>query len=204
MLINKELNSSTYIKSLSEKDKKNTFNLLASTLVSAYTNSLAIFGDVFFISIGMEYYDLLLMIDELEKNISDNEEIIKIELDEKKERLKSFKEIYYDYNIFNYLESIGSVMYVKIYEKISNNAVYYSREYLQNFVGSRPVNFNNGKIICINFEGKEIYIKHDKPLPSSHHSILSMIDLESNQSNSYYFIDLTKSDIIYLKENNLA
>jgi hypothetical protein len=226
MLINNKLNASTFVKNLSEDEQKKQFNLLASTLVSSYTNSLAIFGDVFLISINSEYYDLLLKIDEIEKKLSEIEKsdeieksaktdelsgtdklkaIISLELDKKNQKLCSFKNIYYDYNLINYLESVGSVSYVKIYEKLSNKAVYYSRSDLQNFVSStkhQAINSDKAYFIRIDHEQKEIYIKYDVPLPSSHHSVISMIDNQinsnTNQFNSFYFVDLTKSDIIYL------
>ena len=205
LLSNKQFNSSQYITNLQDIDKQTYFNSLGSLLVKYYTNSEAIFGDVFLLSIDKKYYDILLKFGDI-GDVCDEKQR-KTLYDSLNRDLKQINIIYYDMTTFNYLVSFASISYVKIYEHTSKNFVYYSREYLDNFfplVGGGGKNistktFLKNQIIKINYEKIELYIKYDKPLPGSHYSVINMIN-NSNSStelqNEFHIVNISHSDIL--------
>jgi len=201
MLVNNQINSS-YVKNLHHSDQQKYFNLLASSLVQYYTNSQAVFGDVFLISIDKKYYDTLLEIGNIHK-IQDDEVKTKI-LDSLDKKLSQIDQIYYSMSLFNYLESFALTTFVKIYEHTTKQYVYYSREYLDNFFKNIPnKTMLKNKVIKVNYEKIELYLKYDDPLPGSHYYVINMINEESQQndsSNEYNFINITQSDITTLLE----
>ena len=203
MLVNNQINNPSYLKNLKENEQKKLFNLLGSSITKYYTNSEAIFGDVFFINIDKKYYDTLLKIDST-NYISD-----------KKLNEYNINQIYSNVSIFNLFEYWASTYYVKIYENTRKQFVFYSREYLNNFlknIKKNNMNIINNNIIKIKYESIELYVKYDESLPGSHNNILNMISKEQsdNQSlsddvNNYYFSNITELDIkLILEEKTIC
>jgi hypothetical protein len=193
MLVNNQINSSSYIKNLNDSERENHFNLLASLLIKYYTNSEAIFGDVFLISIDKNYYDILLEISNINNIQNENQQ------NTLNKKLNLIKNIYYDISPFNFLESYASITYVKIYEYTTKRFVYYSREYLNNFLKNiSSKSFLHNQIIKINYEKIELYIKYNEPLPGSHYNVLDIISKDNtqyNEINEYNIVNITEFDI---------
>ena len=198
MLVNNQINNPSYLKNLKENEQKKLFNLLGSSITKYYTNSEAIFGDVFFINIDKKYYDTLLNIDTTDC------------ISNKKLNEYNINQIYSNVSIFNLFEYWASTYYVKIYENTCKQFVFYSREYLNNFlknIKKNNMNIVNNNIIKIKYELLELYVKYDESLPGSHNNILNMISKEQsdNQSlsddvNNYYFSNITELDIKLILE----
>jgi hypothetical protein len=183
MLINNQINNPSYLKNLKDTEQKKLFNLLGSSITKYYTNSEAIFGDVFFINIDKKYYDTLLKIDSAE----------------------NINQIYSNVSVFNLFEYWASTSYIKIYENTCKKFVYYSREYFNNFlknITKNNMNILDNNIIKIKYEQVELYTKYDESLPNSHNYILNMINKETLDSesqiedvNNYYFTNIKEVDI---------
>jgi hypothetical protein len=196
MLIDININSIAYLNNLTIDQKQNKFNLIASNLVKYHSNSIAIFGDVFLISINKCYYDLLLKSDEV---------ISKSNLT-KLEQFNTIQMIYSNYNLFNFIKSFANIFYVKIFIQPTNVFVHYSRNILHNFIQNNIYEIIMLNIIKIKYQDIILYIKYIDELPNSHHSIVNMIqkqDILNNILNNYYLIDLINTDINFLKEINV-
>jgi hypothetical protein len=193
MLIDRSLNSSTHIKNLSESEKKSKFNLTASTLIKYYSNSKAIFGDVFIIGITKDYLDLLNNIIELkEKNLNITEEELKLDL---------FKKIYWDFNYIDLFNSSVSVNYVKIFISQSNAHIYYQRNILDNFIkNSKYEIIKSSNIITCVHDDLQLYMKFTDQLPNSHYNIINMVNYQTNKDDiNLYLVNITKTDIELIK-----
>lgn len=180
MFTNNIINTSSYLNELSENDKNNLFNPIASSLIKYYSNNVAIFDDIFILSISKKYYD------EINKIGTCN--------------FKELKDIYYDYNPFNMLQSYARLYFIKIYIKQMNDTMYYSREILDNYVKNNKYKLSNN-IIELCHENLILYIKCCGLLPNSHQDIMSGINI--NQSTqiknenvgTFYLTDITEEDI---------
>ena len=71
MLIDKNKNCAGFIDQKDDIYRKKEFNLLGSTLLKYHTNSIAIFGDVFILSINKEYYLALETLDKIKSEIDE-------------------------------------------------------------------------------------------------------------------------------------
>ena len=221
MLINKTINSTSYISSVDELYRKKNFNLFASTLSKYSTNSSAIFGSAFILSINWSYYDVLDKIDKIkeeqEKKANDNcnRSITELtELTELTKQLNEFTEIYYNFMPRHLIESFCNVCFVKIYAQTNDatkkNTYIYSRDLLENFANNtKQIDIiKNNSIIKLSHENTIIYVKYTIPLPNSHYSIINMINNNEttkpydNSKTNLYFINLTNSDIIFLQNQN--
>jgi hypothetical protein len=199
MLTNNQINSSPYLQGLSKDKQSSLFNSLASLLAKYYTNSGAIFGDVFFLNINKEYYDILSQLNEPNIEQKQKEHLTTI--------LNNFRisDIYNSVSMFNILEYCASVYYVKIYENTNKKCVYYSREYLNNFIKNKDINIklDDNNIINITYNGLDLYLKYSEPLPGSHNSVLNMIKTDYTQNTDdkqetftdYYFVNISDEDI---------
>ena len=218
MLINKTINSSSYISSIDDKFRQNNFNLLGSTLGKYFTNSVAIFGSVFILSINLQYYTLLDQIDKIkeeqEKNTTDYNDNIEINtlVEKYTKQLNEFTEIYYNFTPKQLIESFCNVCFVKIYAETKNskNIFIYARDLIENFANnSKQINFiKSNSIAKLLYEDTIIYVKYTTPLPNSHYAILNMLNNNEstktceNSKNNLYFTNLMDSDIIFLQNQN--
>jgi len=206
MLSDKNKNSTTFINSIDDNYRKENFNLLASTLTKYYTNSSALFGSVFIISINCSYYTLL---DEIQQK---HEQLHKLNCENIEEliepltkQLNSFTEIYYSFNSKKIIESFMNVCFVKIF---ANKTIYiYARDILENFIKNDIVKFEifntEHSIIKLTYEAKIIYVKYMTPLINSHRKILNIINYSvdtnlDNKLDNIYFINLSNLDIEFL------
>ena len=113
------------------------------------------------------------------------------------ENMQKITKIYKSMELFDFLESFGLIAFVKIYENTTKHFVYYSREFLNNFLkNGQKKNIINDHIIQVNHDNVELFLKYEKPLPGSHNLVLEMISEESNDSsNEYYLTNISQSDI---------
>jgi hypothetical protein len=122
----------------------------------------------------------------------------------------NINQIYSNVSIFNLFEYWASTHYVKIYENTCKKIVYYSREFLNNFlknITKNDMNIINNNIIKIKYEQVELYVKKDEPLPGSHNNILNIInrekldnELQNDDVNNYYLSNITELDIKLILE----
>jgi hypothetical protein len=190
LLTNSLLNSSGYMEKKTKSEQQNEFNLIASDLTKYYSNNVAIFGDVFIISMNKEYFTLL----DKDMNSDKYDDIIK----------KFNKQIYYNIDLFNFIESYANVHYIKIYVKPTNNITVYSRDILEKYIKS-PENLhekiNNNLIKCLH-EKMVLYIKYtEAPINSYYYNIDKALGSNSSSLNNLYFTNITKSDIIFITNN---
>lgn len=218
MLINKTINSSSFISSVDDDFRKNNFNLIASTLSKYFTNSSAIFGSVFILSINLPYYTLLDQIDKIkedqEKNIINNNDDTEINtvIEKYTKQLNEFTEIYYNFTPRQLIESFCNVCFVKIYAETKNSksVFIYARDLMENFANnSKQITLiKSNSIAKLSYEDTIIYVKYTTPLPNSHYAILNMLNnnestkTSENTKNNLYFINLMDSDIIFLQNQN--
>lgn len=226
MLIDKTINSTSYISSVDDSYRKNNFNLIASTLSKYSTNSSAVFGSTFILSINLPYYNILDKIDKIKEeqenreangqNVSDEQFNISMnELIEKyTKQLNELSEIYYNFTSRHLIESFCNVCFVKIYAETNNctqkNIYIYSRDLLENFVNNaKQIDIiKSNSIIKLLHENTIIYVKYSNPLPNSHYAVINMINnnettkSDKNHKTNLYFINLTNSDIIFLQNQN--
>lgn len=174
MLTNTIINTPSYIQKLSEDNQKKFFNLTASNLTKFYSNSKAIFGDVFIIKISKTYYDMFL------KGVNNT------------------GDIYYDFKPFNLIESIASVYYVKIYSSQTNSLINYSREILDGFIRNQKYNIILSNILEIQHQDMKLYIKFSDCLPDSCNYIMSMVGKQSNYMD-FYLVNLDDDDMIKIR-----
>jgi hypothetical protein len=175
LLVNNYLNIPCMIEQLSDTDRLNKFNLIASSLSQYYNNSIALFGDAFIVSIDSSYYDIL------EK---DGEE--------KDKQISSYKTIYYSFKYIDLFRSIADIYYINIYVQPLNQTVVYSRGILNNYIQSIKPNQITDNIIQIDHNNLKLYIKIMDILPNSHNHILLKIN---NESNNYYLTNILSNDI---------
>lgn len=212
MLTDKNKNSSN----TNNDEKKKDFNLLASTLIKFHTNSIAIFGNVFIISINREYYNMLENFNKVKEDaIKSNLNIDNI-INEYTDKLNKYQYIYYNFKIKNLFESFANVYFIKVFgvtnrEKKEYNLSIYSRDLLENFLKNSNIKkylFNeSNSIIKISYETIDIYAKYSQFLPNSHYNILSLIQSEKKTDNiekiidieNVYFINLSDSDIKFIQ-----
>ena len=193
MLTNKNINS-TSINILSESEKHSKFNLIASSLVKYHNNSIAVFDDVFILSISKPYYDLLNSINALREK--------DVDITKHEKLLNSYNDIYFDFKSFNIIESYANINYVKIYTKPDNSTNYYDRFVIDGFIKENTYEYIDSKIIKFNYKDKILYVKTCPILPGSHYYIMNSIREQTNDSNDYfYFCNLLDDDIIFI--NNL-
>lgn len=174
MLSNTILNTPSYIQKLSEDKQKFFFNLTASNLNKFYSNSKAIFGDVFIIKISKTYYDMFL------------------------KGINSDGDIYYDFKPFNLMESIANVYFVKIYSSQTNSLISYSREILDGFIRNQKYDIILSNILEIQHQDMKLYIKFTDCLPDSCNHIMSMAGKQYNYVD-FYLINLDDDDVIKIR-----
>ena len=222
MLINKNINSSAYLTNIDENERKKMFNLLASTLSKFHTNSHAIFGSCFIISINKNYYLDLENLDKLieKQDKTPNDEYLTNSIkkyNNKLNQLNKSNDIYYNFMASNLIESFANTSFVKIYSSDKKTYIY-SRDLLENFLKE-----TNTKITMISEEKNiikltqdqinlinptTIYCKYTYPLPNSHYVILNMVNLNKSTNNNdninknLYLTNLSNDDIIYLQNLN--
>jgi hypothetical protein len=181
MLIDKNLNSSSNVLSMTELKRKQKFNLIASEMSKYTTNSNIIFGDVFILQISATYYDNALLCQLLQKEVITNIES---------------NITYFDYDFLNIIKSLINVNFVKIYEKTVDKIIPYSRNILESFIKSYKHDIIlHDDILELNYENKIIFIKTTAFLPNSHSHIQQMIgsNVAINSSDSIFATD-TRSD----------
>lgn len=190
MLINKNINSSD-INSMPDSDKASKFNLIASSLVKYHNNSLAIFDDVFILSISKPYYDLLNNINAL---VGKN-----IDISGHQQILNTYSEIYFDFKPFNIIESFANINYVKVYSKPDKSIHYYDRFIIDGFIKDNTYELIRSNIIKFNYKDKVLYVKSNDILPGSHYNIMNSIKEQTKDTNDYYyFSNLSDNDIIFI------
>jgi hypothetical protein len=221
MLIDKNINSSAYLTNIDENERKKIFNLLASTLSKYHTNSNAIFGSCFIISINKNYYMDLENLDKLieQQNKTPDDQYLMNTIEKynnKLNQLNKSNDVYYNFTSSKLIESFANVSYIKIYSSDKNSYIY-SRDLLENFLKD-----TNTKITVISEEKKiikltqnhmnqiTIYCKYTNPLPNSHYVILNMVNLntstnynvDNSNDKNLYLTNLSNNDIIYLQNQN--
>jgi len=186
LLINNYLNISSMVSMLTDDERASKFNLIASSLTQYYNNSMAIFGDVFMISIDSSYYDLL----EIMKD--DNKNKTEIEY-----TLSTYKTIYFNFKFIDLFRTIASIYYINIYVLPLNQTVIYSRGILNNYITTNKPTIINNNIIMIEHTGMKLYMKITDILPNSHNHIILMIKADSD---NYYLTNITNHDIELLNK----
>ncbi len=186
LLINNYLNISSMVSMLTDDERASKFNLIASSLTQYYNNSMAIFGDVFIISIDSSYYDLL----EIMKD--DNKKKTEIEY-----TLSTYKTIYFNFKFIDLFRTIASIYYINIYVLPLNQTVIYSRGILNNYVATNKPTIMTNNIIMIEHSGLKLYMKITDILPNSHNHIILMIKADSD---NYYLTNITNNDIELLNK----
>lgn len=185
MLTNKLLNSVGYIDKKTKSEQMSNFNLLASSLIKHYNNSIVVFGDVFIMSIDKEYYKLLMNLQQIEYST-----------------LNNFKTIYYDFKINDIIKSYSYINYVRIYTKPDNKVYIYRRDMLDSFIKEYKYdNIPQHNIIKATHLDKILYIKFYEDLPNSQNHIINNALTENNEYSNLYYINLTDTDINLI--NNL-
>ncbi len=185
MLTNKNTNSTEYINNLSEDDKQSKFNLIGSSLTKYHCNSVALFDDVFVMCISKPFIDLLNKMEDT--NIFNDVD---------------FSKIYFDFKLYNLIESFANINYVKIYSKPDNSTFYYNRCVIDELVINNKYELLERGIIKLEYKDKTIYIRRHDILPGSHYNIMNSIKDQRNDTNNYYYYgNLSDNDIIYI--NNL-
>lgn len=196
LLTNSLLNSSGYMEKKTESEQKKEFNLIASDLTKYYSNNVAIFGDVFIISMNREYFTILDKAMDSDKY----DDIIN----------KFNKQIYYSIDLFNFIESYANVHYVKIYVKPTNNIIVYSRDILEKYIKSSQYQHEKIKnnLIKCSHEKLVLYIKYtESPINSCYYNIDKALvtnpDIYNNSSglDNLYFTNITNSDILFITNN---
>jgi hypothetical protein len=176
LFVDKLLNSTDYINKLDNHNHKLSFNLLASVISKYNNNSSAIFGNIFILTIDKQFYEQIY----------------------KENNYEFTNNIYYSFNIFNFIKSIVNIYFVKIYVKkqsnIDNNIYYYSREILDNYIKTIDKEILENKYIKCLHNDMYLYIKFSDPIVNSHYYILNSID-----NNNYYLISLNNKDIDIIK-----
>jgi hypothetical protein len=180
ILVNTLYNSTK--NNLSDTERTEQFNLLASILIQSTTNNNVIFGDAFIININCSFYDSLL------NQKTDNE---------------NYVNIYYNYTINDLINSYTDVLYVRIFVKSingsNNNFIIYNREILDKFLQTSEIIQVGNDIIKITHNDKYLFIKTTDFLPNSHNSIMTMINDEVN-NNNFYLTNLLNDDYEILEK----
>lgn len=180
ILVNTLYNSTT--NNLSDTERTEQFNLLASLLIQSSSNNNVIFGDAFIININCSFYDSLL---------------------NKKANIEDYVNIYYNYTIDNLVNSYTDVLYVRIFVKSitgsNNNFIIYNREILDKFLQTSEVIQVGNNIIKLTNNDKYLFIKTTDFLPNSHNSIMTMIKDDVN-NNNYYLTNLLNDDYEILEK----
>ena len=178
LFVDKLLNSTDYINKLDNEHHKLYFNLLGSVMNKYNNNSNAIFGHIFILSIDKQFYEQIY----------------------KENNYEFTNNIYYSFNIFNFVKSIVNIFFVKIYVKKNyidnndNNIYYYSREILNNYIKNTNKEILQDKYIKCPHEDLYLYIKYEDPILNSQFYILNSID-----NSNYYLISLNNEDIDIIK-----
>lgn len=186
VLINNYLNISSMVNMLTDNERSSNFNLIASSLTQYYNNSMAIFGDVFMISIDSSYYDLLEIIKEDDKKTTEIEYT-----------LSTYKTIYFNFKFIDLFRSIASIYYINIYVLPLNQTVIYSRGILNNYIANNKPTIMTNNIIMIEHSEMKLYMKITDILPNSHNHIILMIKADSD---NYYLTNITNNDIELLNK----
>lgn len=189
LLTNSLSNSSGYMEK-KETEMKKEFNLIASDLTKYYSNNSVIFGDVFIISMNKEYFTIL------DKAM---------ETDKYNDIIKNFsKQIYYNVDLFNFIESYANVHYIKIYVETTKNITVYSRDILEKYIKSSEYKYEKIKnnLIKCKHDNLVLYIKYmDSPINSYYYNIDKAFGNNSSSLDNLYFTNITNSDIIFITNN---
>lgn len=172
ILINKLLNSSNYIKDLTEKDLDLSLNLLASLLSKFNNNNTVLLGSVFILTIDKKFYEQLYDV----------------------KSYKSLYDLYYSFNLYNLVKSIINVYFIKIYAKPKNNVFYYTRDILDNCIKTYKCEIKDKYIKCF-YKDLILYIKYVDPLIDSYYSIMKNVN-----DNCYYLVSLNNIDIKIIED----
>jgi hypothetical protein len=179
MLTNNIINTSTYLQKISNIERQDQYNLLASLLTKFCLNSLAIFGDVYIIKIDQSCYD----------NLNNTKQI------------QFTDDLYADFNTLDIIKTYANIYYVKIYAKPFNKPVYYQREILDNFILNNKFISLLPNIIEAHHQNIIMYIKYIDPLPDSYQSIMATNEISNDQINNMYFINLNHNDIDTIRKS---
>jgi hypothetical protein len=169
LFVDRLLNSTDYINKLDQNEL--FFNLLASVMTKYNNNSNAIFSTVFILSIDKQFYEQIY--------INNNYQFT--------------NNIYYSFNIFNFIKSFINLYFIKIYVK-NNNIYYYSREILDNYIKTIDKEIIKDKYIKCLHNDMYLYIKFTDPILNSHYYIMNNIN-----NDNYFLISLNNEDIDIIK-----
>jgi hypothetical protein len=156
----------------------NSFNQLGSILLKYHTNSNAIFGDIFLVSIDSKYYKSLC---EKEKDE---------ETEKKKEKIEYMK-LYHDFNTETLIRSYKSIYFINIFVEPNRYEYPYDRSIIDNLIKTTKYEIVDGNIIKVKYENLTIYTKFTDPLFESSIMISNM----AGGSNDYHLINIDEDDI---------
>lgn len=149
------------------------FNQLGSILLKYHTNSNAVFGDIFLLSIDSKYYKSL-----CEKDEDEKEKIV-------------YEKLYYDFNAETLIRSYKSIYFVNIFVEPNRYSYPYDRSIIDNLIKTTKYEIVDGNIIKVKYENLMIYTKFTDPLFESSIMISNM----AGGSNDYHLINIDNNDI---------
>lgn len=151
-----------------------SFNQLGSILLKYHTNSNAIFGDIFLLSIDSKYY----------KSLCEDEN--------KKEKNKTeYKKLYYDFNPETLIRSYKNIYFVNIFVEPNKYEYPYDRSIIDNLIKTTKYEIVDENIIKVKYENLTIYTKFTDPLYESGVMISNM----SGCHNDYHLVNIDENDI---------
>ena len=154
-----------------------SFNQLGSILLKYHTNSNAIFGDIFLLSIDSKYYKSLCEKEEKEK-------------EKEKEKIE-YNKLYYDFNVETLIRSYKSIYFVNIFVEPNRYEYPYDRSIIDNLIKTTKYEIVDGNIIKVKYENLTIYTKFTDPLFESSIMISNM----AGSSNDFHLVNIDENDI---------